>query len=233
MKVLIIIPAYNEGENIRNLIWDLQKYNEFGYDILVINDGSTDDTARACREEGITVIDLPCNLGIGGAVQTGYLYAEKNSYDIAIQVDGDGQHSPEYISELIEPLRKEEVDLVIGSRYINGIGFQSTRIRRIGIKFFTLLIWFLTRQCFTDPTSGFRACNKKVIQLFARNYPKDYPEPESLVFLKRYSCKIIEKPVVMKSRCNGESSINIIQSIYYMIKVTLAILIDISRNKRG
>ena len=231
MKVLIIVPAYNEGENIRRLIRELKKYNE--YDILIINDGSTDDTVHVCLEEGVTVIDLPCNLGIGGAVQTGYLYAEKNNYDIAVQVDGDGQHSPEYILKLIESITNEGADLVIGSRYISGIGFQSTRLRRIGIKFFTVLIRVLTHQCFTDPTSGFRACNRKVIQLFAQNYPRDYPEPESLVFLKRYTCKIVEKPVIMTERCNGESSINIIQSIYYMIKVTLAILIDVSRNKKG
>jgi glycosyltransferase involved in cell wall biosynthesis len=233
MKILIIIPAYNEGENIRKLIMELQKCNEIGYDILVINDGSKDETVKICHEEGIDVIDLPCNLGIGGAVQTGYLYAAKNDYDIAIQVDGDGQHDPEYIFTLIEPIKNGEADLVVGSRYINGIGFQSTRLRRMGIKFFTALIWLLTRQWFTDPTSGFRAGNRKVIQFLAQNYPRDYPEPESLVFLKRYSCTVSEVPVSMKSRCNGHSSINLVQSVYYMIKVTMAILIDISRNKKG
>ncbi len=226
MKILIIIPAYNEEQNISNLIKDLLKYDEYRIDILIINDCSTDDTSTICKHFGVKVIDLPCNLGIGGAVQTGYKYAYKNNYDIAIQVDGDGQHKPIYLGRLIIPIVNRSADMVIGSRYIEKKGFQSSLLRRIGIQYFSRLIQFLTRQRISDPTSGFRACNSKVIELFAHRYPRDYPEPESLVYLKRNQVSIMEVPVVMQERINGKSSINLTKSIYYMIKVSLAIIID-------
>lgn len=226
MKILIIIPAYNEENTIETLLKEIQSLNIKGIQPLVINDCSTDHTSYLARQAGAKVIDLPCNLGIGGAVQTGYKYALKNGYDIAIQVDGDGQHDPKYIPQLIEPLLNGEADIVIGSRYIEKVGFQSTFLRRLGINYFCKLIQLLTKIRVTDPTSGFRACNKKVIKLLAESYPKDYPEPESIVYLNRFNCKVAEIPVVMRARAGGVSSINLNRSIYYMFKVSLAIIID-------
>jgi glycosyltransferase involved in cell wall biosynthesis len=226
LKILIIIPAYNEERNIQNLIRDLLKFDQYNVDLLIINDFSTDRTSDVCKNLGLKVIDLPCNLGIGGAVQTGYKYARQHNYDIAIQVDGDGQHKPTYLGDLIRPLVNEKADMVIGSRYIEKKGFQSSFTRRIGIKYFSRLIQLLTKQKISDPTSGFRACNSKVIALFANRYPKDYPEPESLVYLNRNNISILEVPVVMQERINGKSSINAARSVYYVIKVSLAVIID-------
>nr|WP_222126740.1 glycosyltransferase family 2 protein [Paenibacillus sp. 32O-W] len=231
VKSLVIIPAYNEAKNIKNLINQLKIIDNFNFDIIIINDCSDDDTSTICKELNIKVIDLPCNLGIGGAVQTGYKYADENGYDIAIQVDGDGQHRPEYLNDIIQPILQEKADMVIGSRYLEKQGFQSTFLRRLGIKYFSRLIELLTQQKITDPTSGFRAGNKKVIKLFSQRYPVDYPEPEAIIILSRNNLKVLEVPVIMSERREGTSSINWIRSIYYMIKVTLAILIDIFRKK--
>jgi glycosyltransferase involved in cell wall biosynthesis len=227
-NILIIIPAFNESENILKLLESINTSirNQMNLDVLVVNDCSIDNTSHICKRNGFNVIDLPCNLGIGGAVQTGYKYAQKNNYDIAIQVDGDGQHDPEYIHALIKPILQKKADMVIGSRYINKEGFQSTFLRRIGINYFSKLISILSNQKVTDPTSGFRASNKKVIELFSKRYPIDYPEPESIVFLKRKGLNIVELPVKMNERRGGISSINIYRSIYYVIKVSMAILID-------
>lgn len=224
MKILAIVPAYNEEACIRNLLINLKKLETV--DVLVINDKSLDKTSEICKEENINVVDLPCNLGIGGAVQTGYIYAHQNNYDIAIQVDGDGQHDPSFIKNILDPLVKGNADLVIGSRYITKIGFQSTYMRRIGIKYFSILIEALTKQKITDPTSGFRAGNKKIIEEFSKNYPTDYPEPESIVSARRKGFIIDEIPVVMKDRQGGSSSIRSFKSVYYMVKVTFAIIID-------
>lgn len=226
MRILVIIPAFNEEGNLGALI---KKFKDIDVDILVINDCSTDRTADVCKRYNTKHIDLPCNLGIGGAVQTGYKYAANNNYDIAIQIDGDGQHNPHYISELIAPIINGQADMVIGSRYITREGFQSSFIRRVGIKHFTRLIKLLLKQNITDPTSGFRACNSRVIQLFSENYPTDYPEPETIVTLLRNELKVVEVPVIMNSREYGVSSINKIKAVFYMIKVSLAILIDYFR----
>lgn len=229
MKVLAIIPAYNEEGNIEELI---SKLKEINVDVLVINDKSTDKTLKILEKMRVNYIDLPCNLGIGGAVQTGYAYAVKNRYDIAIQVDGDGQHNPMFIKNLIKPIIQNEADMVIGSRYINKEGFQSTFMRRIGIKYFSSLIKLVTGKKITDPTSGFRACNLEVINYFSVYYPVDYPEPESITALLRKNYRLMEIPVTMMERKSGLSSINFVRSIYYMVKVTLAILIEtIRRNK--
>ncbi|WFB58112.1 glycosyltransferase family 2 protein [Paenibacillus sp. BR1-192] len=228
-KVLVIIPAFNESQNISQL---LTKFRGKEYDILVINDCSTDNTSSICKSLNINTIDLPCNLGIGGAVQTGYKYALKNKYDIAVQVDGDGQHDPEQIHSLILPILNGDADMVIGSRYINKIGFQSSKLRRLGITYFSKLIFLLTKTKITDPTSGFRACNRKAMSVFAtKYYPVDYPEPESIVHLIRSNHNVIEIPVTMKERQEGVSSITTIKSIYYMIKVSLAIFIDVLRGR--
>ncbi|HBC2035027.1 TPA: glycosyltransferase family 2 protein [Clostridium perfringens] len=230
-KILLIIPAFNESENLPKLINDINK-EPYDYDILIINDYSTDNTAKIAKNLGVNIINLPCNLGIGGSVQTGYKYALENEYDYAIQVDGDGQHDPRYL-ELLHKKIKEGYNFVVGSRFIEKKGFQSTFTRRIGIQFFYYLIKVLTKQEITDATSGFRIADKSVIKLFSQYYPSDYPEPETIILLLKNNFKIAEIPVVMKERANGKSSINFVKSIYYMIKVTLAILLSYFSKKRS
>lgn len=225
MKKLIIIPAYNERDSILRTIEDI-KVNAPDFDYVVINDCSKDDTQRICSENGIRVLNLPINLGIGGAVQTGYLYALKNGYDIAVQFDGDGQHDARFLNSMAETLLEEQADMVIGSRFISHEGFQSTSIRRVGISFFAVLTRVLFGKKITDATSGMRMCNRKVIALFVKDYPRDYPEPETVCRLLRKKCKVVEVPVVMRERTVGVSSISFKESVYYMIKVTLAILIE-------
>jgi len=223
MKALVIIPAYNEGKNIAKLLGKLKETCP-EYDVLVINDCSSDSTSDICKELGIQVIDLPVNLGIGGAVQTGYRYAQYKGYDAAVQVDGDGQHDPKYIHMLFSELNKG-INLSIGSRFISCEGFQSSRARRFGIKYFSNLIYLFTRQRIKDPTSGFRACDRMAIQLFAADYPRDYPEPESIVNASKHKLKVSEVPVIMNCREEGKSSITGVKSLYYMVKVSLAIVI--------
>jgi len=220
---LIIIPAYNESENILSVIENIKR-NASQCDYIVINDCSHDDTEQICLNNNIPVISLPVNLGIGGAVQTGYKYAFYNNYDAAIQVDGDGQHDAKYIERMLNTLKKENCDMVIGSRYIDREGFQSSVIRRIGIRYFSWLIRLLTRQKITDPTSGFRACNRKVIEVFSEKYPFDFPEPEVIVQLAKQKSKTQEVSVKMYERQGGKSSITPIKSMYYMYKVTIGIL---------
>lgn len=233
MKILIIIPAYNEQDNLKRLIADLQSENQLQYDLLIINDCSTDRTSQVIRELNVPAVNLPCNLGIGGAVQTGYKYAKQNRYDIAVQVDGDGQHNPRFIHKIVEPIIKGEADFVIGSRYIEKEGFQSTAMRRAGIFYFSKLIHFFTRHKITDPTSGFRASNADIIDIFSKNYPIDYPEPETIVFLLRKKFRLKEVPVIMQERSTGISSIKSFKSAFYMVKVSLAILIDLLRERTG
>lgn len=225
MKRLIIIPAYNEAENIVKTV-EAIKEKAKGFDYIIINDCSTDQTKNICEENGYNVINLPINLGIGGAVQTGYKYAYNHDYDIAVQVDGDGQHDPLFLGVMAQYLEEHSADMVIGSRFIEKKGFQSSRARRIGIVFFTKLIKLMTGATITDPTSGLRMVGRNVIELFSNDYPRDYPEPESVVAILRRHMKVIEIPVVMKEREGGVSSISLKKSVYYMIKVTLAILIE-------
>ena len=225
MKKLIIIPAYNEQESIKKTVEDIIK-NAPEFDYIVINDCSTDRTKEICETEKFNVVHLPVNLGIGGAVQTGYLYAARNGYDIAVQVDGDGQHDPKFLSKMAEFIEAEHADMVIGSRFINKEGFQSSGARRVGIKYFTMLIKLLTGAKITDPTSGLRMVNREIIEFFAEEYPKDYPEPESVVAILRRKKKVLELPVIMRERSGGVSSISMKKSMYYMIKVSLAILIE-------
>ena len=225
MKKLIIIPAYNEQESIKKTVEDImEKAPHFDY--IVINDCSTDKTKEICETEEFNVIHLPVNLGIGGAVQTGYLYAARNGYDIAVQVDGDGKHDPQFLSKMADYMEAEHADMVIGSRFIDKEGFQSSGARRVGIKYFTMLIKLLTGTKITDPTSGLRMVNREIIEFFAEEYPKDYPEPESVVAILRRKKKVLEIPVIMRERSGGVSSISMKKSVYYMIKVSLAILIE-------
>lgn len=223
MKALVIIPAYNEGKNLARLL-DRLREDCPEYDIVVVNDCSSDNTLKVCKEWEVNVIDLPVNLGIGGAVQSGYRYAQYKDYDAAVQVDGDGQHDPGYIRMLFAELEKG-ANLSIGSRFIAGEGFQSSRIRRFGIRYFSSLIYLFTGQRIKDPTSGFRACDRKAISLFAVDYPRDYPEPESIVNAAKHNLKVSEVPVIMNRREEGKSSITSTKSLYYMIKVSLAIII--------
>ena len=224
MKVLNIIPAYNEADGISQLIDNL-KTNYAQYDYVIINDGSTDNTKKLCKEKDYNVLNLPINLGIGGAVQTGYKYARENDYDIAVQIDGDGQHNPQYIEQMIMRMETEDADIVIGSRFINKEGFQSSRMRRAGINFLSNLIKLCTGKKIYDVTSGFRVVNKRFINIFSEDYSRDYPEPEAIVTAVMWKGKLLEEPVIMNERKTGTSSINFRRSFYYMIKVTLAILV--------
>ena len=225
MKKLIIIPADNEEANIVKTVESIER-DAVGFDYIVINDCSTDRTKEICEEHGFHYVDLPINLGIGGAVQTGYKYAWENGYDMAVQVDGDGQHDPEFLELMAEYLETHQVDMVIGSRFIEKQGFQSSGMRRVGIRFFSGLIRLMTGKTITDPTSGLRMAGRNVIELFSKDYPRDYPEPESVVAILRKGLKVAEVPVIMREREGGVSSISMKKSVYYMVKVTLAILIE-------
>jgi len=232
-KVLIIVPAFNESGNIARSIKDIQKYNH-PFDILVIDDGSKDKTVQEALEAGARVVSLPFNLGIGGAVQTGFQYALEHGYDIAVQMDGDGQHDASFLVKLITPILEGQADMVIGSRFIedNG-GFKSSFSRRLGIRFFVRLIDALTGLNISDPTSGFRAHNQKIITAFADNYPQDFPEPEAIVVAKRLGGRISEVAVLMRKREGGQSSIGQLKSIYYMFKVTFAICLHMIRSRES
>lgn len=228
MKSLVIIPAYNEEKSIEKTVQDIRE-NAPEFDYVIVNDCSKDATLEICREQGMHVLNLPINLGIGGAVQTGYLYAHKNHYDFAIQFDGDGQHDAKYLQEMRDYMIAHETDMLIGSRFITKEGFQSSGIRRFGIRYFSVLIKLLTRCLVTDPTSGMRMVNRDIIEIYAGCYPKDYPEPESVVAILRQHKTVEEYPVVMREREEGVSSISPLKSVYYMIKVTLAILVEALR----
>ena len=217
MRKLIIIPAYNESESIENTIRDIvETVPDFDY--IVVNDCSRDNTLDILSSNRYAYLNLPINLGIGGAVQTGY--------DVAIQVDGDGQHDVHYLADMLHMMQEQGADMVIGSRFIEKEGFQSSKLRRVGISYFTFLIHLLTGITITDPTSGFRMINRNVMALYAKDYPRDYPEPESVVALLKRKMKVKEIPVVMRERQGGVSSIHMKRSVYYMIKVSLAILIE-------
>lgn len=224
MKTLIIIPAFNEATNIEQVLSNIGGCTRQA-DYLVVNDCSSDATEQKLEELHASYISVPVNLGIGGAVQAGYKYAKKNNYDIAIQVDGDGQHDVSYIAEMIRVIDSEEADIVIGSRFIDREGFQSSVLRRIGISLLSNLIFLMCGKKVKDVTSGFRAVNKTFINIYADNYPDDYPEPEAIVTAVLYGGRIKEIPVIMRERISGKSSINFKNSVYYMVKVTLAIII--------
>ena len=245
MKVLVVIPAYNEEESIRDMVTELRRVAPWA-DPLVIDDRSRDATLSLCREHGIPVVALPINLGIGGGVQTGYRYAVQNGYDIAVQMDGDGQHDPAMLERLLRPVIEGRADMSIGSRFVgdvstrgtdidaeSGMGdalageaFRSTALRRVGIRFFERWIRLLSGVRITDATSGFRACNRKAMRLFIEDYARDYPEPEAAMTAIRNGLRVVEVPVRMRERQGGVSSIRRLKSAYYMIKVSLAIAIS-------
>jgi len=231
-KILVIIPAFNEERSIRLVVKRIKKlYPDIK--AVVINDGSSDNTTQEAESAGAPTVSLPYNLGIGGAVQTGFKIAEKEGFEIAIQIDGDAQHDPAYLKDLVAPLLRGELDMCIGSRFLSESSvFKSTFLRRIGINFFSDLLRVLVRTHLTDPTSGFRAINRKLIKEFAASYPVDFPEPEAIEMARRFGARIGEVPVRMQKRLGGKSSIRYFKTIYYMIKVTLAILIDTLKRKK-
>lgn len=222
-KILIIVPAYNESETILNVVNQIN-INIPEADVLVINDCSKDETENILKEENINHINLISNLGIGGAMQTGYIYALKNDYDIAVQIDGDGQHDTYNIKEILKPIQENVADMVIGSRYVKKTSYKTPIFRKIGMMYFKNLVNLITNKKINDTTSGYRAVNSQIIKLFANDYPKDYPEVEVLVKLNKKGFRVLEVPVEMHERKAGLSSITPIKSVYYMLKVTFNLM---------
>ncbi|MBC2721490.1 glycosyltransferase family 2 protein [Desulfosporosinus sp.] len=225
MKILAIVPALNEAANIGSVVRDLKTASPW-LDVLVIDDGSTDQTAEVAYAQGAKVISLPVNLGIGGAVQTGFLYAVKNQYDVALQVDGDGQHRAEEIKKLVDPVLLGEADVTIGSRFLVKTSYKSAWPRRLGIYLLSKTIKSVVRKNFTDPTSGFRAYNQKALRIVSTHYSTDYPEPDAIVTLLKNGLRVIEISVEMDARLSGSSSITPFKSGYYMFKVSMAIILN-------
>ena len=224
MRILVIVPAFNEAKSLPAVLGALREHAP-ACDVCVVDDGSTDGTARLAAALGATVLRLPANLGIGGAVQTGYLWARDGGYDAAAQIDGDGQHDPRDLPAAIAPLAADEADVVIGSRFLAAGGFASTVTRRAGIRY---LSWMLRLRCgarVTDPTSGFRVAGRRAIEVFARHYPSDYPEPEAVALATSHHLRVREVAVRMSERAHGRSSITPLRTLYYLVKVSLAILI--------
>src|SRR5205814_9419717 len=228
LKRLAIVPAFNEEASVGRVIDELREFDP-GFEIAVVDDGSTDRTAGVAADRDAHVIRLPFNLGIGGAMQTGYRYAFEHGFDVAVQVDGDGQHDPAELPKILEPLLDGEADLVVGSRFAGGGAYRSTAVRRIGIRIFASVVSAVVRQRVTDTTSGFRAVNRKGIALFAADYPHDYPEVEATVMCVKHKLRLTEVPVAMRERSGGQSSITAIRSVYYMTKVLLAIFVGLFR----
>ena len=228
-SVLAIVPAHNEAESIGRVVDEIRAFDP-GFDVLVVDDGSSDETAAIAAGRGAAVVRLPFNLGIGGAVQTGFKYALQRGYETAVRLDGDGQHDPAQLPKLLEPLARGEADVVTGSRFAaEGGGYRPPLGRRLGIVFFARLVSALTRQRVTDTTSGFQALNRDGIALFADDYPNDYPEVEATVLVFKHRLRLVEVPVQMRERSHGESSIGAFSSVYYMLKVTLALFLAMLR----
>ncbi|MBI5546082.1 MAG: glycosyltransferase family 2 protein [Deltaproteobacteria bacterium] len=223
MRLLAMVPAFNEARNLPHVVAALRRLPEC--DVCVIDDGSSDDTAQVAAGLGVQLLRLPVNLGIGGAVQTGYRWAHERGYEVAVQVDGDDQHDPSYLPELIAPILAGRADLVIGSRFLREGGFRSTASRRAGIWYLSALLRLRCGIRITDPTSGFRAAGPRAIELFARDYPSDYPEPEAVAIATRHGLRVQEAPVQMRQRRHGQSSINAARTLYYLAKLSLALLL--------
>ncbi len=232
VRRIAIVPAFNEERNIVRLLDELAKLDA-GLEVVVISDGSTDRTASVARAAGAHVVELPFNLGIGGAVQTGFLFAWKNGFELAVRLDGDGQHDPGQLAAVVAPVVAGEADLVIGSRFLAIGGYRSSAARRIGIRVLALVVSWIGRKRLTDTTSGFQALNRRAIGLFAAALPHDYPEVEGLVIAIRHKLRVLEVPVTMREREHGRSSIGTLGSVYYMIKVLLAVFVDLFRRDVG
>jgi glycosyltransferase involved in cell wall biosynthesis len=228
LRTLAIVPALNEEDAVGDVVDELRAFDP-EIEILVIDDGSVDGTALVARRHGARVVRLPFNLGIGGAMQTGFRYAFQEGFDAAVQVDGDGQHDPAELSKLLVPLRENRADIIVGSRFAGERSYRAPFFRRIGIALFARTISLIARQKVTDTTSGFRAMNRHGIALFAADYPHDYPEVEATVMVVRHELRLLEVPVAMRDRAAGRSSITASQSVYYMAKVLLAIFVSLFR----
>jgi glycosyltransferase involved in cell wall biosynthesis len=228
LRRVAIVPAYNEEGSIAGVIEELRAFDP-GMDVVVVSDGSTDRTAQIAERAGAHVVRLPFNLGIGGAVQTGFRFAFENGFQVAVRVDGDGQHDPSQLGTVLEPVLAGEADIAVGSRFAGAEGYRSSRSRRAGIR---ILAWAVSRligQRVTDTTSGFQALNRKAIALFAADYPHDYPEVEATVMVARHRLTLCEVPVSMRERGHGRSSITALRSVYYMVKVLLALFVGLFR----
>jgi glycosyltransferase involved in cell wall biosynthesis len=230
---LAIVPAFNEADSIAPTVAAIYQWAP-DFDVLVVDDGSNDATAERAADADAAVLRMPFNLGIGGAMQAGYIYALERGYEVAVQVDGDGQHDPRHIPELLEHLRDDaDLNMVTGSRFLaaSGVGFQSSATRRAGIRVFSSLVSLITGQRVTDPTSGFRMTNRRGIELFAHDYPHDYPEVEAILLMHAHRLRSCEIPVLMRPRLAGESAISSTQSVYYMVKVLLAVFVGLFRRR--
>jgi glycosyltransferase involved in cell wall biosynthesis len=228
LKRIAIVPALNEEETIARVIDELRSFDP-GFEIVVVDDGSVDQTAAIASSSGVHVIRLPFNIGIGGAVQTGFRYAYENGFELAVQVDGDGQHDPSQLPRIVEPLLDGRSDVVVGSRFASSSGYRPSVPRLAGIRLFAWITSLLIGQRVTDTTSGFRAVNRHGIALFARDYPHDYPEVEATVMAFKHRLRLCEVPVQMRERLGGQSSITALGSAYYMVKVLLALFVGLFR----
>jgi glycosyltransferase involved in cell wall biosynthesis len=228
LKRIAIVPALNEEQTVGGVIDEIRAFDP-GFDIVVVDDGSTDRTAGVAADRGAYVLRLPFNLGIGGAVQTGYRFAFERGYDLAVQIDGDGQHDPRQLPAILEPVLNGETDLCVGSRFTGDGAYRSSFARRLGSRIFARVVSAIVRQKVTDTTSGFRAVNRKGIALFAADYPHDYPEVEATVMCVKHKLRLREVPVAMRERGGGASSITAFRSVYYMTKVLLAIFVGLFR----
>jgi glycosyltransferase involved in cell wall biosynthesis len=227
---IAIVPAYNEEGNIARVVSELRAHDP-GLDIVVVSDGSVDRTEDVAREAGARVLRLPFNLGIGGAVQTGFQYAWENGYDLAVRCDGDGQHIPAELPKVIAPVVAGDADIAIGSRFVGSGGYRSSATRRVGIRLLALAVSAIARQRVTDATSGFQALNRRALGLFAADYPHDYPEVEGMVMTIKHRLRLVEVPVEMREREHGRSSITALRSIYYMAKVLTALFVGLFRRR--
>jgi glycosyltransferase involved in cell wall biosynthesis len=229
-RTIAIVPARNEAAAIGAVVGEIRAFDP-SLEIVVVDDGSTDRTAALARGAGARVVLLPFNLGIGGAVQTGFQLAQDEGFDLAVRLDGDGQHIAAELAKLLPPIQDGAADIVVGSRFAGESEYQAPFARRMGIRLFARVVSLLTRQRVTDTTSGFQACNRKAIRLFAADYPHDYPEVEATVMVFKHRLRLIEVHVTMRERVAGRSSIAGVWSIYYAIKVLLAVFIALSRRR--
>jgi len=228
LRCAVIVPAYNEEGSVAGVIAEIKAFDP-GFEIVVVDDGSKDETSRVAREAGARVLRLPFNVGIGGAVQTGHQYARDHGFDVSIQIDGDGQHNPSELPKLIGPILRDEADLVVGSRFIGDSGYTPPKSRRLGIIILARIVSWIVGQRVTDPTSGFRAANRRALELFATDYPHDYPEVEASVLIHHHRLRMVEVPVLMRERTAGSSSITMFYSAVYMGKVLLALFVGLFR----